>query len=383
MSEMTPVNNSHDAYFKATFGKIDFAKAFLNNYLSKELINYINIESLAPEPTTYLTKELKEQFTDLIYKAEIAGENAYITFLLEHKSYSDRMVIFQVLKYIINIWEEKIRNEAGKKKIEETTLKTADIELPIIIPLVVYHDKNKWKINRSLGEMIINYKNLPEIIKKYIPNYEYLLIDLSPPQEYDKINLEAEHAIVIEALSRARYETKEQVREIFKRAIIIYTRVKDKDIASYYIIETISYIISTRDDISKTELKTLADQVSEEGGEIIMTLAERLREEGRQEARQEAMTLAERLIERGRQEARQEAMTLAEKLREEGRQEARQEAMTLAEKLREEGIEKGIEKNRREMAKNFLRKGLSAELVAEASELPLEEVLKFKKEIEN
>ncbi len=345
MSEMTPANNPHDAYFKATFGKIDFAQDFLNHYLPQELINYINIESLAPEPNSYLTKELKEQFTDLIYRAEIAGEVAYITFLLEHKSYPDRMVIFQLLKYIITIWEEKIKKDIEEKKTQGKILKTAVIELPLIIPLVVYHDKNKWQIKRSLEEMIANYKKLPENIKKYIPNYEYLLIDLSSAQEYDKINLKAEHAIVIETLSRARYETKEQVIEIFRRAIIIYSQAKDRDIASYYIIEAISYIISTRDDISEIELKTIAGQVSEEGGEIIMTLAERLIERGREEARQEAMTLADRLV--------------------------------------EEGIEKGEYRKAREMAKNFLQKGLSAELVAEASELPLQEILELKKEIEN
>ncbi|NLJ72066.1 MAG: hypothetical protein GX333_03505, partial [Syntrophomonadaceae bacterium] len=93
------------------------------------------------------------------------------------------------------------------------------------------------------------------------------------------------------------------------------------------------------------ELKTIADQVSEEGGELIMTLAERLKEQGRQEV----MTLAERLMEKGM----------------------------------EKGIEKGIEKNRREMAKRLLRMGISPEQVAEASELPLKEILEIKREIES
>ena len=179
MSERSPIHNPHDAYFKATFGKIDFAKDFLKNYLPRELVDLVNINTLSSEPTSYLTKELEEQFTDLVYKAEIKGEKAYITFLLEHKSYPDRMVIFQVLKYIISIWEEKIRNDVESKKAENKILKTNEIELPIIIPLVVYHDKNKWNIKRSLGEMIPHYKNLPDIIKRYIPNYQYLLIDLS------------------------------------------------------------------------------------------------------------------------------------------------------------------------------------------------------------
>ncbi|NLJ71543.1 MAG: Rpn family recombination-promoting nuclease/putative transposase, partial [Syntrophomonadaceae bacterium] len=54
MSEMTPVNNPHDAYFKATFGRIEFAKDFLKNFLPKDLKDLVKIESLTPEPTSYL-----------------------------------------------------------------------------------------------------------------------------------------------------------------------------------------------------------------------------------------------------------------------------------------------------------------------------------------
>lgn len=55
MSENTPAHNPHDAYFKATFGKIDFAKDFLNNYLPVELVHHMDIETLTSEPTSYLS----------------------------------------------------------------------------------------------------------------------------------------------------------------------------------------------------------------------------------------------------------------------------------------------------------------------------------------
>ena len=65
--------------------------------------------------------------------------------------------------------------------------------------------------------------------------------------------------------------------------------------------------------------------------------------------------------------------------------------MTIAEKLYKEGMEKGMEKGRlegmletkRKTAKNFLRQGLSPEQIAEATELPLNEVLQLKKELDN
>ncbi|WP_276661821.1 Rpn family recombination-promoting nuclease/putative transposase [Syntrophomonas wolfei] len=39
----------------------------------------------------------------------------------------------------------------------------------MIIPLVVYHGKDRWKIGTTLGEMITGYEDLPEAIKNLPP----------------------------------------------------------------------------------------------------------------------------------------------------------------------------------------------------------------------
>lgn len=183
---MSKINNPHDLYFKSTFGEIAFAKDFLNNYLPEELIKTIKLDTLSHEPTLYLSKELKEQFADLVYKADIEGSEAYISFLFEHKSYQDRMVIFQVLKYMIAIWEEKFKRDLQNRKNGGLTFAPEDIEIPVIIPIVVYHAHSKWNIKRTLGEMITNFIDLPANIKKYIPNFEYLLADISHPGKVKK-----------------------------------------------------------------------------------------------------------------------------------------------------------------------------------------------------
>lgn len=46
------------------------------------------------------------------------------------------MVIFQVLKYMINIWESKIQEDKKRRK-ESGEANGGEIELPIILPLVV------------------------------------------------------------------------------------------------------------------------------------------------------------------------------------------------------------------------------------------------------
>ena len=47
-------------------------------------------------------------------------------------------------------------------------------------------------------------------------------------------------------------------------------------------------MLSVRNDISEKEMKQIAEQISVEGGELVMSVAERLRQEGIEEGREKA-----------------------------------------------------------------------------------------------
>lgn len=333
---MEPLNQPHDKYFRATFGNVSFASDFLKNYLPKDLTNIIDMKTLEPQKDSYLDKQLKEQFTDLLFRVNIDNRKGYIYFLFEHKSYKDRMVIFQVLKYMIEIWEAKIKEDKEKRRKAEFTI-DGEIEIPIILPLVVYHDEGKWNIKKTLGEMIPNYDELSESLKKYIPNFEYLLFDLSEWKKED-IKLQSEHMISIKALSRSRHASKEEAIEILIEAINLINRTEEKDVATYYVSECIRYMLSIREDITEKEMENIAEKISVEGGELVMSVAERLRQEGEQR-----------------------------------------------------GVAKGIEKGRIEgekrekvrTAKNLISMGLTMEQIIKATELTKKEIEIIKIQIDN
>ncbi|MEN8906919.1 MAG: Rpn family recombination-promoting nuclease/putative transposase [Clostridiales bacterium] len=77
---------------------------------------------------------------------------------MEHKSYRDSIVGIQMLEYIIEIWRLKMKRN----------------KVPLVIPLLIYHGKEKWNIDRSLINLTKGLNELPESILKYIPNYEYI-----------------------------------------------------------------------------------------------------------------------------------------------------------------------------------------------------------------
>lgn len=178
---------------------------------------------------------------------------------------------------MIAVWEAKIQEDLDRRR-NDKIIDTGDVEIPLVIPLVVYHDKHRWNIKRTLGEMIPNYNDLPDSIKKYVPNFEYILSDLSSSD--DKSGLAENHAIVIRTLNQARYASKDEMLDIFTEAITVFTNNKDEDMVGNYIIESITYILTVRDDISAEELFEVAGQISEKGGELVMTAAEKLRQEG-------------------------------------------------------------------------------------------------------
>jgi len=88
------------------------------------------METLKLQKDTFINKELQENFSDIIYRVKFNNRDAYICFLFEHKSYKDKMTIFQVNKYILESWMTIVQKENKD-------------ELPIIIPMVIYHEKEK------------------------------------------------------------------------------------------------------------------------------------------------------------------------------------------------------------------------------------------------
>uniref|UniRef100_UPI0038D20812 Rpn family recombination-promoting nuclease/putative transposase n=1 Tax=Caldifermentibacillus hisashii TaxID=996558 RepID=UPI0038D20812 len=43
-------------------------------------------------------------------------------------------------------------------------------ELPIVIPLVVYHGESKWRFPLHLGGFLNGFEEMPQHVKEYLPN---------------------------------------------------------------------------------------------------------------------------------------------------------------------------------------------------------------------
>lgn len=264
------IQNPHDKFFKKTFGNVAVAGDFLDNYLPQNIMDIIDMDTLEPQKDSFVNKELQESFSDLLYKANINNREGYLYFLFEHKSYPSRDIAFQLLRYVVEIWNTKVEN---------TT------QLPIIIPLVIYHGKDGWNIKPTLGDMVLGYSELPQDIQALVPDYRYLLYDLSRFTD-GEIKGAARNKI---AMTIMRDMPKEDIGAILKfvlRAAIHLLELEDKQTGMEYLETVFRYLLSARADLTKDDFIELVKKIETiypEGSDRIMTLAEKLREEGKEE----------------------------------------------------------------------------------------------------
>lgn len=248
----------------------------MSGYLPASILEIVDLTTLEPQKDSFINQELEEVFSDLIFKLNINDKEGYVYFLFEHKSYKDKLVIFQLLRYMIEIWESKIKKESN-------------YEIPIIIPLVIYHDKTEWNIQTRLNQMIPGYDQLTQEIKKYVPDYEYLIYDLTQYNDED-IKLESITRIILKIMRDVRHANKDKVIEILVEGFKLLDEMIEKDTTTHYIESCIRYVLSIRNDIDRDEMIQIANKVSVEGSELVMTIADQLRQEGKQEGRQEGIT---------------------------------------------------------------------------------------------
>nr|WP_255398041.1 Rpn family recombination-promoting nuclease/putative transposase [Petrotoga sp. 9PWA.NaAc.5.4] len=131
----------------------------------------------------------------------------------------------------------------------------------------------------NLINLIEGVKDIPEGIKRYIPSYEYEIYDFSPKSKA-KIAGEAYTRLVIEVMRSAFEKDKERFYKTFKLMVELTNKMQDKEKVDEVFEICLKYLLDTKDDIEIEEMEKVAKEESVERGELIMSIAEKLREEG-------------------------------------------------------------------------------------------------------
>ena len=154
------IHNPNDKAFKDSFSVPEIAQTYFNNFFDKKLAKKLDYGTLKLLPTSYITPELVEFFSDLVWHCKTKeGIDLYITFLFEHKTDVPKVPQIQLLQYLAGGYNQQYKD---------------DETLTLIVPIVVYHGTKKWHY-RPFQSF---FKNFDEDFLIYLPKFDYWLTNL-------------------------------------------------------------------------------------------------------------------------------------------------------------------------------------------------------------
>jgi len=203
----------------------------------------------------------------LVYNCSYKDMKIKISILFEHKSFVPDYPFLQLLKYIIKIWDFNIKQ---KEKL-----------IPVI-PLIFYHGKEKWeykKINQY-------FTGIDNILEKYIPAFDYLLMDLSKYDNEDiKEKIFKNEFLKISLLIFKNIYDEEKLKKNLENFLILGKLYYEEEKGLKFLESVIRYLYVNLENTKVEDIVHIIEKISEIGGNETMTIAMKLREEGRIEAK--------------------------------------------------------------------------------------------------
>jgi len=260
MPKSSILHITHDSFVKLVLSNPAAGQDFLNYFLPESLKGNLDIEKCVPSELSYLTESMRNRHTDLIFDVPIkgSGEGIRIAILIEHKSYKDEAVIFQLLEYLALGYRKQSREKKGFR---------------LIIPLLYYHGKQEW----SPAGLSSYFIDIPGDLKPFLPEFSRIYIDLKnySIDDIERLNNSLlRTALYIQLLRLQNMENK----TILSRAFTTFEYGQYRNYFSAIFVYAIKYL-----DLEKEEFEILVDEFPEEVKPEAMTLANRLKREGMEE----------------------------------------------------------------------------------------------------
>jgi predicted transposase YdaD len=278
--------NPHDRYFREAFGDPDVARDFFQYYLPPDIAQRIDLSSLEMIDGSFVDETLRDHASDMLYRVNISADgDAFLYILVEHKSYPDRMVAFQLLRYVVRIWER---------------LDRFDGQLPPVLPVVLYHGEKRWNSPGDVVELIAS----AGAFASYLPQMRYYLCDLSAYSPGEIVG--GVHARLSLRLLQMVFspELGAQLPEILALA----RELTEPKTALQWLETALRYVVAASPHVGLDEVQSAIDIVlTDDRSDIMPTLAERWIEQGKQQGLAQGL---EQGIEQGRRQMSEAVIAL-------------------------------------------------------------------------
>ncbi|MBF0420642.1 MAG: Rpn family recombination-promoting nuclease/putative transposase, partial [Magnetococcales bacterium] len=219
---MSKIAHPHDRFLKLLLSDPERAAYLLRERLPVEISELLSDELPELVGGSFVDQELQEYLTDRLFRVKsVHGQEAFLYALIDHKSYPDRFVAWQLLRYMVRALEQWERENPERNR------------LPPIVPLVVYHGADTWRIPNNYLALV----DTPTGWRPYLLDFQFSLFDLGHVENHKL----SKQPYLRAWLLAAKYATRDGKQlEIKDLLIEVLAEVPDDDfmLIMRYVVET-------------------------------------------------------------------------------------------------------------------------------------------------
>jgi predicted transposase/invertase (TIGR01784 family) len=254
MSKQESVHNPHDKFFKKLMSDPQNVRDFISGFLPPELSTQIDLDTLKHKDREQLTKKNRQFHLDLVLTCQLAGQEAEIYLVFEHKSAFDKLTLVQILTYCAALWEQNILTE-----------KRAPVP---VIPVVFYHGKEAFVIPKRFG----HYFDVDDSLKGYMVDFGYAIFNTADIAEDEIAGRSYDNLYLAASLMAFK-----RIFDSLQDMEVTLRHVMQLDETSRFLI--FEYLVTSKD-VKSDEFEQAIRRI---GGNDMPTIAEQWIEQGRLE----------------------------------------------------------------------------------------------------
>jgi len=173
------IHKAKDASFKVVFDEPELFVEFLQDYVPVDILKGVKPSDIEDMTERFLPLFQDSKDSDTVKKINLKDNTPlFVIAIVEHESQVNYKASFKMLQYITLVLTE-YEKEANKENDKASLSK--EFKFPPVLPIVFYDGISEWTAETNF----INKTELSDVFEKYIPKFEYELVDLSKYDERD------------------------------------------------------------------------------------------------------------------------------------------------------------------------------------------------------
>ena len=190
--------------------------------------------------------------SDTVKKVHLKGQDLYLIALVEHQSKVHYNMAFRILRYIVMILNDY---ENEQEKLHPGITKTKEFKYPPVLPVIYYEGTESWTAVKNFKDRVY----LSDVLGKYIPDFEYLVVPLTSYTNQELIEKQDELSLIFLINKLRSSEEFKNLKEVPKE---YFEHLGEH--TPEYLLKLISKIIAVllyRMNVPRKEVEQFTDQI--------------------------------------------------------------------------------------------------------------------------